>query len=94
MKVRMKIRPTGYVSLDGGPLNVWPKVGAVVELPDTVAEDLISSGHAEKARAAKAEPIGEEKVETRPASTADEEQRAARRPTPANAAKKGTPGGA
>lgn len=77
MKVRIKVRPTGYVSLDGGPLNAWPKVGSVIELPDVIADDLISSGHAEKARVVK--PDGDsEKVETRPASTASEEQRGPR----------------
>ena len=93
MKVRIKVQPTGYVSLDGGPLNVWPKVGAVVELPDAIADDLIGSGRAEKVRVGKAEPVSEP-VETRPAPTADEEQRPARRATPATAAKKGDSGGA
>jgi len=81
MKVRIKDRPTGYISLNGGPLNVWPEVGAVVDLPDMVAEDMIDSGRAEKVRLAKAEPIAE--VETRPAPAAAEEQR---RPTPKPAA--------
>jgi hypothetical protein len=90
MKVRIKIRPTGYISLDGGPLNVWPQVGTVVELPDTVAEDLIRGGQAEKVRLGKAESVSEP-VETRPAPSADEEQRpAARRP----AGKKDTSDGA
>lgn len=79
MKVRIKVRPTGYVSFDGGPLNAWPKAGAVVDLPDAIAEDLINSGRAEKARIAKAEPIGE-KVETRPAASPNVEERPARRP--------------
>lgn len=73
MKVRIKVRPTGYVSLDGGPLNVWPKVGAVVELPDAIAEDLITSGNAERVRLAKAEPLSE--VETRPAPRNEERRR-------------------
>lgn len=78
MKVRIKVRPTGYISLNGGPLNVWPKVGAVVDLPKVVAEDLIKDGRAEKVMpATKAEPIGET-VETRPAPSGEEEQR--RRP--------------
>lgn len=83
MKMRIKVRPTGYVSLDGGPLVAWPPVGTVVDLPDTIADDLISSGRAEKVRIAKAEPI--EKVETRPAANADEERRTAKpgpRPKP------------
>lgn len=88
MKVRMKIRPTGYISLDGGPLNVWPAVGSVVELPDTVAEDLIGSGHAEKVRLAKPDA---DKTETRPAPAASEERRGSR---PASAAKKGDSDGA
>lgn len=75
MKVRIKVRPTGYISLDGGPLSEWPKVGSVVDLPDTIAEDLISGGHAERARIAKAEPL-----ETRPASTVDVESRPAPKP--------------
>lgn len=79
MKVRIKVRPTGYVSFGGGPLNVWPKVGAVVDLPDEVAEDLIKAGNAEKVQgAAKAEPLAG--VETRPAPNADEERRPAGRP--------------
>lgn len=77
MKVRIKVRPTGYVSIDGGPLSAWPKAGTVVELPDAIADDLIDSGRAEKVRVGKPEPISE-KVETRPAPAADEEQR--RRP--------------
>lgn len=76
MKVRMKVRPTGYISFDGGPLSEWPKVGSVVDLPDVIAADLISSGHAEKARLAKAEPV----VETRPAATDDVETRPAPKP--------------
>jgi len=87
MKVRIKDRPTGYISLNGGPLSVWPEVGTVVDLPEVVAEDLIEGGRAEKVRLGKAEPIPEV-VETRPAPTADEEQRP--RPGP----KKGVPGGA
>lgn len=82
MKVRIKASPTGYVSLDGGPLTEWPKAGAVVDLPDAIAEELVSNGHAERARLAKAEPISE-KVETRPAPTTSEEQRSPRPgPTP------------
>lgn len=83
MKVRIKVRPTGYVSFDGGPLAEWPAVGAVVNLPEVVAQDLIDAGRAEKVVMAKAEPVGE-KVETRPAPTGNEEQR--RRPgrPPAN----------
>lgn len=91
MKVRIKVQPTGYVSLDGGPLNSWPKAGSVVDLPDVIAEDLIGSGHAEKARLAKPEPTPE-KVETRPAPTVNEERRGPR-PGPA-AAKKGDTDGA
>lgn len=80
MKVRIKVRPTGYVSLAGGPLNAWPKVGTVIDLPDEIAEDLIKGGNAEKAHgAAKAEPISEQ-AETRPAPTAGEERRGAGRP--------------
>lgn len=84
MKVRIKVQPTGYVSIDGGPLSAWPKVGAVVELPDAIAEDLINSGRAEKVRVGKAEPISEQ-AETRPAQTASEEQRSR---TPRQAARK------
>ncbi|UXA19544.1 hypothetical protein [Mycobacterium sp. SMC-4] len=79
MKVRIKVRPTGYVSLDGGPLTAWPPVGTVVDLPEAMAEDLVNGGRAEKVRVGRAEPISET-VETRPAQTADEEQRA-KRPT-------------
>lgn len=102
MKVRLKVQPTGYISIDGGPLAAWPKAGSVVELPDVVAEDLIKSGRAEKTRATKddapeekrsgekSEEKPEEKVETRPATTAGEE----RRPSRPAAAKKGPAGGA
>lgn len=90
MKVRIKVRPTGYVSFDGGPLAEWPSVGAVVNLPEVVAQDLIAAGCAEKVVMAKAEPVGE-KVETRPAPTANEERRG---PRPGPAAKKDASDGA
>jgi hypothetical protein len=83
----MKVQPTGYISLDGGPLNTWPKVGTVVELPNVVADDLIGSGCAEKVRLGKAEHISEP-GETRPAPASDEERRSPR-PGP----KKGAAGG-
>ena len=50
MKVRMKVRPVGYISLGGQPLTAWPPVGEVVDLPDEIAEDLIKGGNAEKAQ--------------------------------------------
>lgn len=74
MKVRIKQRPTGYISLAGGPLQEWPKEGAVVDLPEGVAKPLIEAGNAEVVRIAKAESM-----ETRPASTADVETRPAQR---------------
>lgn len=80
MKVRMKQRPTGYVSLGGGPPREWPKVGSVVDLPQVVADDLIAAGRAEKVIVAKVT----EEVEKRPAPTEGQEQR--NRPAP----KKGT----
>ena len=81
MKVRIKVRPNGYVSFGGGPLSAWPKVGAVVDLPEDIAEDLIKAGNAEKAQgAAKAVPLAGQ-VETRPAVNADEERRPAGRPS-------------
>lgn len=46
-KLRIKVRPAGYISLDGGPLGEWPKVGAVVDLPTGIAEGLIAGGFAE-----------------------------------------------
>lgn len=71
MKVRIKVRPSGYVSLGGGPLQAWPKVGAVVELPDAVARGLVASGDAEIVRLGKVtEQIATAPapvVETRPA---------------------------
>lgn len=71
MKVRIKRQPTGYISLAGGPLQAWPAKGAVVELPDTIAQDLIDADAAEKATVAKAT----EEIETRPAPKLDEEVR-------------------
>lgn len=49
VKVRIKRRPTGYISFGGGPLTEWPKVGEVVDLPPGVAEEMIASGFAEEA---------------------------------------------
>ncbi|OBB15054.1 hypothetical protein A5761_15035 [Mycolicibacterium setense] len=90
MKVRMKQRPTGYVSLGGEPPREWPKVGSVVDLPPVVAEDLIAAGRAEKVIVAKVTeevaPKAIEEVEKRPAPTDGQEQR--NRPAP----KKGTGG--
>lgn len=74
MKVRIKQSPTGYISLDGGPLQQWPKAGGVVDLPQVIAEDLIASGHATKAVVAKVT----EEVEKRPAPADEVEHR--RRP--------------
>lgn len=93
MKVRMKVRPTGYVSFAGGPMRSWPEVGAVLDVPDAVADDLITAGRAEKVLSAEVDPTAvgaEPPVETRPAPTDDEERRV-RRPTAA-AARKPTPG--
>lgn len=75
MKVRIKVQPTGYVSLDGGSLAAWPKVGTVVDLPDVIAEDLINAGNAEKAPIARADKPDKAQVEQRPAPTAQVEQR-------------------
>jgi hypothetical protein len=73
MKVRIVRRPTGYFSIAGGPLHEWPKVGDVIDLPDTMAENAIDSGNAKALTKAEAEAeAGEktdEKVETRPANT-------------------------
>lgn len=81
MKVRIKVRPTGYVSLGGGPLQAWPKVGAVVELPDAVARGLVASGDAEIVRLGKVtEQIATAPapvVETRPAPPIEVEERTA-----------------
>lgn len=48
MKVRMKVSPTGYLSIGGGPLSAWPSVGAVADLPSAIAESLIAGGFAEQ----------------------------------------------
>lgn len=48
MKVRITVRPVGYLSLAGDMLRPWPKVGEVIDLPDVVANDMIASGRAEK----------------------------------------------
>lgn len=77
MKVRIKQSPTGYISLDGGPLQQWPKAGSVVDLPQAIADDLITSGHAEKVTIAKVT----EEVEKRPAATADVEKRETPKPS-------------
>lgn len=70
MKYRIKERPTGYYSVNGGPLAAWPAEGETVDLTPAQAEGMIRSGHIEAI--AKAEP----EVETRPAPTADVETRA------------------
>lgn len=75
MKVRIKVRPTGYISLGGGPLQAWPKVGAIVDLPDAVAQGLVASGDAEAVRIAKVTEHLAVAVETRPAPVADVEER-------------------
>lgn len=75
MKVRIKVRPTGYISLGGGPLQAWPKVGAIVDLPDAVAQGLLASGDAEPVRLAKVTERLATAVETRPAPVADMEER-------------------
>ncbi|BDY31408.1 hypothetical protein [Mycolicibacterium mageritense] len=85
MKVRIKQSPTGYISLDGGPLQAWPKAGSVVDLPQAIAEDLITSGHAAKVVMAKVT----EEVEKRPAPAADVETR----PKPGRPAKRPGDGG-
>lgn len=51
LKVRMLVRPVGYISLEGQPLSAWPPVGSVVELPDVAARDLVAAGRAERATA-------------------------------------------
>jgi hypothetical protein len=82
MKVRIKQSPSGCISFDGGPPQLWPKAGSVVDLPQVVAEDLIADGRAEKVLLArKTEEVGEPPVEARPAPTADEEHRTRRSAT-------------
>lgn len=71
MKVRIAVRPTGYLSIDGAPLQEWPKVGEVIDLPDALAADAIHAGSAEHAP-----DSAPEVVETRPASSAGVETRA------------------
>lgn len=81
MKVRIKERPTGYISLAGGPLQEWPEVGAVVDLPSGVAEALIAAGNAEKpAVKVEAERDDAPVVETRPAPSEPVETRRPGRP--------------
>lgn len=48
MKVRITVRPVGYIAIGGEPLTAWPPAGEVVDLPDDIAEDLIKGGNAEK----------------------------------------------
>ena len=79
MKVRIKVRPTGYVSLDGGPLTAWPPVGTVVDLPEAMAEDLVTGGRPDMGGGGRPQPISAP-GDTRPAHTADA-QPPATRPT-------------
>jgi hypothetical protein len=82
VKVRIKVRPTGYISLDGEGLQSWPKVGEIIDLPDTVAENMIASGNAKALTKdeLEAEEKTDEKVETRPANTDAVEKRGPGRP--------------
>jgi hypothetical protein len=64
-------QPTGYISLNGGPLQEWPKRGDVIDLPDVMAEGMIASGNAKRVT----KDADDEKVETRPAPTAGVETR-------------------
>jgi hypothetical protein len=68
MKARVKVQPTGL--LNG---EAWPEAGETVNLPDSVAKDMIGSGDLEeiKAPAKKAE----KKVEKAVALTAKVETR-------------------
>lgn len=68
MKYRIKERPTGYYSVNGGPLVAWPAEGETVDLTPAQAEGMIRSGHIEA--------VVEPEPETRPAPTADVETRA------------------
>ncbi|MGV0772039.1 hypothetical protein [Mycobacterium syngnathidarum] len=56
MKVRIKIRPRGYFSVDAGPLREWPPVGTVVDLPDATAQPMIDAGTLERVHLGKATP--------------------------------------
>lgn len=72
MKVKIIQRPTGYLSLEGAGLVVWPTEGKVIDLPDALAEGMIAAGHVERVTpAAKSEA----KVEKRPAPEAKVEKR-------------------
>jgi hypothetical protein len=53
----MNVAMSGTV--DGEP---WPPLGGDIDLPDVVAAKLVAAGHAE--------PVGEPKIETRPARKA------------------------
>jgi len=72
MKVTIKVRPTG-----GYNGAAWPKVGDTIDLPDHVAEGMISTGAAEKAKAAKAAPSKPDESEKRPATSKSVETRKA-----------------
>lgn len=52
----MKVRPKGYYSIGGEPLQAWPPVGTILDLPDMVAKDLIGSDKAEKVLIGKPTP--------------------------------------
>lgn len=67
MKVRVVTRPLGL--LNGAE---WPEVGETLDLPDVVAEVMVSAGAVEKVAAKKAveekRPASQAKVEKRTAS--------------------------
>ena len=65
MKVKLTVAQTGLIN--GQP---WPKVGAVVDLPDHVAQGMIDNGHAKRRVTGRAKS-----VETRPADTKPVETR-------------------
>lgn len=62
-KVRILVRPTGCIN--GAD---WPEVGKTIELPDVVADGMVSDGSVEIVKAVKA-------VEKRPAATKGVEKR-------------------
>jgi hypothetical protein len=69
MKARVKVRPSGLLNA-----RPWPEEGETVDLPESVAKDMIAAGALEEIKPAK-KAATKDKAEKRPASTASVETR-------------------
>jgi hypothetical protein len=74
MKARVKVQPSGLLSVEGKLGVPWPEVGETVDLPESVAKDMIAAGVLEEIKPAK-KVAAKDKVEKRPASKAGVETR-------------------